>query len=176
MTSYSAYLSILYAQKLQRPNTRTQAIDWIYQNIPEGSKIILNVPRVWLNENKESIEFLKENNPFWFNARRNYLLTLDEDQYPKPNYFIYNLNYLNLEKLDFKKIKADYYIHMISADPTRELIYSGLLNKKLIAKFYPRKQFDATIQDPADAPINRPFTTLRTIDYLGPYVEIYKLK
>ena len=175
MTSYSAYMSILYAQKMQRPNTRIQAIDWIYQNIPSGSRIILDVPRIWLNESKESIEFLKENNPQWFNARREYLLTLNESQYPKPNYFIYNLDYLDLEKLDFEKIKADYYINIIQNDQNRELIASSLSNKELIAKFYPKEKFDDVIKDPADPPLNRPFTTLSSIDYLGPYVEIYKL-
>ncbi len=176
MISYSAYMSIFYAQKLLRPNTRIQAIDWIYQNIPTGSRIILDVPRVWLNESKEGIEFLKENNPQWFNARKKYLLTINEDQYPKPNYFIYNLSYLNLEKLNFEKIKADYYIHVILDDPKRELIYSSLLNKELIAKFYPREKFDDAIRDPADGSMSKLFTTLRSIDYLGPYVEIYKLK
>ncbi len=176
MTSYSAYMSILYAQKLLRPNTRIQAIDWIYQNIPSGSRIILDVPRVWLNESRESIEFLKENDPFWFNARREHLLTLDESQYPKPNYFIYNLYYLNLEKLDFEKIKADYYINIIRDDQNKRLIDLSQLDKELIAKFYPKEKFDDIIQDPADSPLNKSFTTLRLIDYLGPYVEIYKLR
>lgn len=176
MIGYSAYMSILYAQKQQRPNTRIQAINWIYQNIPSGSKIILDVHRVWLNENKESIKFLKENDPKQFNARRKHLLTLDESQYPKPNYFVYNLNYLNVEKMDFEKIKADYYFHIILDDPKRELIYSSLTNKELIIKFYPKEKFDNTIKDPADSPLEKPFATLRSIDYLGPYVEIYKLK
>lgn len=168
MTSYSAYMSILYAQKMQRPNTRIQAIDWIYQNIPSGSRIILDVPRVWLNESKESIEFLKENNPKWFNARRKYLVTLDENQYPKPNYFIYNLNYLNREKLNFETIKADYYIGVVPPN-------SNLPNKELIAKFYPREKFDDTIKDPASGLMSKLPTTLRSIDYLGPYVEIYRM-
>lgn len=175
LIGHSAYMSILYAQKLQRPNTRIQAIDWIYQNIPSGSRIILDVPRVWLNENKESIEFLKENNPKWFNARRKYLLTLDEDQCPKPNYFIYNLKYLDLEKLDFEKVKADYYIGNTRNDENKELINFILKNKKLETKFYPREKFNNAIKDPADSPIVNPFITLGSIDYLGPYVEIYKL-
>ena len=175
MIGYSAYMSILYAQKLQRPNTRIQAIHWIYQNIPTGSRIILDISRFWLNENKESIEFLKENNPRWFNVRRKYLLTLDESQYPKPNYFIYNLTYLNLEKLDFEKIKADYYIHLIRGDQKIEQIGSSMLNKELIAKFYPKEKFDDT-RSPIGSPLRETFATLKAIDYLGPYVEIYKLK
>ena len=146
MISYSAYMSILYAQKKQRLNTRIQSINWIYQNIPSGSRIILDVHRVLLNENKESIEFLIEDNPSQFNARRKYLLTLDENQYPKPNYFVYNLNYLNIEKLDFEKIKADYYIYTVRDIPDKKLIYSSLINKELIAKFYPQEKFDKTMK------------------------------
>jgi hypothetical protein len=47
--------------------------------------------------------------------------------------------------------------------------------KERIVKFYPRKEI-SNLPNLLNDPAGKPLVTLRSINYLGPYVEIYKIK
>jgi hypothetical protein len=173
ISGYSIYLSALYTAKLQKPDTRMQAVNWIYQNIPSGQKIILDIPYIYLNESKKSIEALKENNSFWLDSRRRYLLGLAEEVYPRPNYFILDLNRLDLDKIDLQQFKADYYVYRYWNGRERERAGTTSFKGRLAAKFYPQEKI-TDLPNLLNEP-SHPLSVLRSINYLGPYVEIWKI-
>ncbi len=173
--SYSFYISSAYALKLRRPDTRIQALNWIYKNFEPSSSIIMGEEYLELNETKESILFLKENNPSRVDTKRNHLLTLDEKEYPQPYYLVYHLGRLDSTKLDFQEIKPNYLIFSFWTKEIQKTINDYPYQKELIKKFYPKKEV-SDLGNLLNEPASRPFWTLNNIDYFGPYVEIYKLQ
>lgn len=172
---YSFYISILYTLKLQKPDTRIQAVGWINQNIESESSIIMGDKFIELNENKKSILFLKASNPSRMDAKRKYLLGLEEKDYPKPKYNVFHLGRLDRAKLDFSQIKADYLVVSFWNNQGKKAVDFFPYQKKLMARFYPSeevKDLSNLLNEPAETPL----AVLRSIKYLGPYVEIYKVQ
>lgn len=172
---YSFYLSASYSLKLRKNDTREQAVNWLYQNAAPHSKIILWDEYTEINENKESVLFLSENNPKRMDTKRKYLLNLDEVKYPRPNFFVYPLSRLDTSSFNLYETKAD-YLFFTFWDKKEEREYKDRFQKKeLVAKFYPKSDVSDIPNLLNDATAN-PFYNLNRLDYFGPYVEIYKLE
>lgn len=168
---YSIYPYYLYQRILWKKDTRIQAMEWIEKNIPAGSVVILDVRNTYLNENKASIEIIKEKSPFWLNVKERYLLTLSESQYPQPAYLVLDRNHLLAEAIDFSEISSGYYAFDFWNQEERSKLPLPE-NATLIVSFYPRTDIlpiHNILQDP-----RFPRKTLSLIERIGPYVEIYK--
>lgn len=172
---YSVYLTVSYTRKLQKPDTRVQAREWIYQNIKPESLIIVADKHLELNENKESILFLKENNPSRLDVKRKYLLALDESGYPEPKYNVLNPGRIDFSKVNLENISPDYVVFSFWEEGDKKDIDFFPYDKELVRKFYPQENV-SDLNNILNEPATRPFKTLRGINYLGPYVEIYKIK
>lgn len=172
--SYSFYLSISYSLKLRKNDTRQQAVNWFYANAAPNSKIILWDEYTEINESKESVFFLSQNNFKRMDTKRKYLLNLDKDKYEKPNFFVYPLSRLDTGKFNLYEIKADYLFFTFWDKKEEEEYKNRFLNKELIVKFYPKDEF-SDIPNLLNDATAKPFYNLRRFIFLGPYVEIYKL-
>jgi hypothetical protein len=174
-SSYSLTSSLLYSVKLLKPYTVRQGVEWIYQNVPQGSRVVSDI---YLNSNKESIRFLEKHNMFgWMDTRKKYLLGLKEEKYPKPNYFLIDLNLTNVAALPAEEKKADYalvFFYNKGNESEKMAVLNELKgNRKLIAAFYPRGQkvFTKSLLN------MEPHFFLKNIwetKFIGPNVEIYK--
>lgn len=175
IAAYGLYAGLKYTYLLQKNDTRNDVVEWIYNNAPRDSAIILDVPFLTLNGNKDSILYLKEKNPFWLNTRDEYLLTLSDADFPADSYFILNLSYIQSETIDFSKFQSGYYIFEFWGPEdrlARRLTF--LPSARLEASFYPSKTIVAIhnlLQDPS-----KPIMLLDKIQRLGPYIEVYKFE
>lgn len=176
MFGYSSMISVLYTFKLQRGYTLSKGLEWVYKNIPTGSRIVSGT---YITPNKESLGFLKTHNRFnWFDTRKSYLMSLNDGRYPEPNYFILNPGFTDLSSLSDEEKKAN-YIFVAFYDKEGEKIRKEFFNfingeKELIFKIYPTEDKDG-IKELINYQPHFLLTTLFKIKYVGPYVEIYKV-
>lgn len=171
---YSLFVDLKYSFLLLRKDTRNEAIDWIYKNISGGSSILFGIDTVYLNNNRDGIIYQKEKNGFWTNTRDEYLLTLADEDFPKPNYFVFDLNHLPPDAIDLSKFTNGYYVKNFWGRGGEEaFILPDSIKKELIASFYPRDNIEYShnlLQDPS-----APVRALLGLKNLGPYVEIYRI-
>jgi len=163
---------------LLKPNTYVMAKQWVENNLSNG-EMIINFEldnRLILNENKESLILLSEFMPKSVSARERYLLTLDEKEYPQPNYFIL----YRPEKMpeDFLiKNKFNYLIINWWDKKEKEILEEKITklnyNLELIQKFHPNEA-GVDLTDLVNE-MRRPLQLLKNIRYTGPYIEIYKI-
>lgn len=183
MVGYSSIGSVLYTFKLRRGYTLSQGIEWVYKNIPAGSRIVSGT---YLTPNKESLEFLKTHNQLnWFDTRKSYLMSLNDIDYPKPSYFILNPVLTDLSTLSDKEKTADYifvafFDYNDEAEKSRKEFFGFVPGgKELIKKIYPADRPSAGEKIGVPDLINyQPHFFLKTlfkIKYLGPNVEIYRV-
>ncbi|MEK9175352.1 MAG: phospholipid carrier-dependent glycosyltransferase [Patescibacteria group bacterium] len=170
--SYSIALDTLYFTALQKPYTESSAIEWIYKNIPERSKIVSGA---YITPNKAAIDFLRSHSG-WADSRKMYLASLPDAQYPHPDYFVIESNLLDITKLTAQEREVDYlYIRYYNRDHLAENHLELFPDRKLVVSFYPKE----TVED-----ISNPFNMdargslleyFWSLEALGPYTEIYRI-
>lgn len=173
---YSFAVVSLYTLKLLRPYTLSQSVDWVYKNVPSGKRIVSDI---YLNRNKEAVKFLAQNNKFqWVDIKNQRLLTLEEEKYPKPNYFVIEPDLTDVFLLPLFERKADYFLVSFYNDKKEKEKYQMLEafpgKKKLVAKFYPTENKK---EDTKDLLNFDPHWVLKSVlknKYVGPHVEIYE--
>ncbi|MBU1255583.1 hypothetical protein KKH35_01790, partial [Patescibacteria group bacterium] len=163
---------------LLKPNTYVLAKNWIESNLP-GGEMIINFEldnRLILNENKESLILLSEFMPKSVSARERYLLTLDEKEYPQPNYFIL----YRPEKMPENFLSQNQFNYLITYwwtnqenEIAKEKISKLNYNLELIQRFYPN-EVGIDLTDLVNE-MRQPLQLLKNIRYTGPYIEIYKI-
>ena len=175
ISAYPIVSSLFYSLKFLKPYTVVEGIDWVYANIPQGSKVVSGI---YLNTNKEGIRFGEKYNKYgWVDTRKKYLLELGEQEYPKPNYFLINPNITDVYSLPKEEKKADYFfITFYSKEKEAEQLkamneFTG--KKELIAKFYPKKE-KTDIKNLLGFETQWVAKSVFEVKNLGPYVEIYK--
>lgn len=175
IVAYSVISSFLYSSKFLKPYTVVQGIDWAYANIPQGARIVSGI---YLNTDKEGIKFGEKYNKYsWVDTRKKYLLGLDEQEYPKPNYFLINPNITDVYNLPKEEKKADYFfITFYNKEKEAEQLktmneFEG--KKELIAKFYPKER-KTDMKNLLGFEPQWVGKSVFEIKNLGPYVEIYK--
>lgn len=175
ISGYSIAASSLYSYKLLKPYTVSHGTEWIYDNIPSGSRI---VSAIYLNSDKESVKFGEQYNKFdWIDTRKKHLLALDDQKLPKPNYFLINPNITDVYTLPEKEKKADYFIitfyNKEKEDEQRKMLSEFRGEKELVAKFYP-KENKAEIKNLLNFEPQWIVKSALEIKNIGPNVEVYK--
>lgn len=173
---YSLFSGVLYSSKTLKPHMASQAIEWAYDNIPSGSRIVSDY---YLNSNKESIGLLSKYNKFgWLDSRKKLLLEMPDEKYPQPNYFLIDTNLTDTDSLPVEEKRADYfliYFYDKQEESAKREIMDEFLpqQKELVAKFYPKEEKVDT-GDMVNFETQWILSNLWETKYLGPYVEIYK--
>lgn len=165
-------LDFFYVRGMLATDTAVQAKEWAESVMPEGSRVITNI---YFMNNKAGLEFLRDHNSYnWIDSRNKYLLSLPDAQYPHPNYFVYDLNYLRDASIFRKDLPVDFIVYSYYFKEVKtETIDSLPYHKELLKTFYPK-------QEVSDVPnlygnLSHPYSYLPFVDNLGPYVEIYKV-
>ena len=174
------YLPVLWDYKLIQPSTRLLTRDWVYRNLPSGTRIINLDPDLKLNLDRQSIENIKKYNPKILTKKNVYLLASDDGDYPRPNYYILNSDYFDQVPGDFsEENKFQYLIIRWWNNQERNLQLKkieeiGLISKLgLLVKFYPADKL-TNLTNLANN-MRKPFLLLNAINKTGPYIEIYKI-
>ena len=163
---------------LIKPNTFVLAKQWIETNLPQGEKIInygLDY-RLALNENKQSVIDISKYTPALMDARRRYLLSIDERAYLQPNYYIlYRPDKRPQEFLDeteFNYLIVHWWDRQ-GIERIKEEIALLDYRLELVKGFYPNQSMVDLTNLANNA--ERPLWLLNNIQYTGPYIEIYKI-
>lgn len=175
ISGYSIAASAPYSYKLLKPYTVSQGVEWVYNNIPNGSRI---VSAIYLNSDKESVKFGERYNKFnWVDTRKKHLLSLDDQGLPKPNYFLINPNITDIYTLPEEEKKADYFMITFYSeekeDEQRAMMSEFRGERELVAKFYPKEEKEE-IKNLLNFEPQWIVKNILDVRYIGPYVEIYK--
>lgn len=167
-----------WSASLLKPNTFVLAKQWVENNLPDGESII-NFEldnRLVLNENKKSLLLLSEFMPGAVSARERYLLTLDEKNYPYPNYYIL----YRPEKMPEDFLSQNQFNYLIvywwnekEKNTVEKKIAKLNYDLELVQGFYPNEA-GIDLTDLVNE-MRQPLQLLTSIRYTGPYIEIYKI-
>jgi len=174
----SVLASVSYSYKLLKPYTISAGIDWFYENVPEGKRVVSS--SIYLNKNKESVEFLKKYNvENWVDIRNALVLSIDDNKLPRPNYFVIETDLSDVYSLPESEQKADYALIFFypktgrHSEEERYAILDIFGERERIAYLYPKGEK----QGMKNFFNLEPHFFLKNIleaKSLGPNVEIYK--
>lgn len=170
-----------------KDSTQDLAGKWIKNNINSDEVIALeSYSRLRLDPSRKSLEKRIELfGPDSLGQRDQFLLSLDEKDYPKDTLtvfplFIFKENYDKIN--EFLKKETDYLILGYSAskpgiDPPQDTIYqiSSSLNKQLVQRFIPFKNESSRRISKFPLDIENPIIDLWSYERMGPVIEIYKI-
>lgn len=177
---FSAYTPILWDYKLIQPTTWVVAQNWIYSNLPSDARIINFDTAIPINENRESVEDAKTYTPNFLTKKRGYLLSVSDDKYPKPNYYVLTpSNYRDGIPKEILDEGFDYAL-MIWWDRNRyEKVMADArifnLKEDNLIKIFPEGADADTFSRDIDS-TRRPLYNLKKMDHVGPVIAIYKLR
>lgn len=170
---------LMWNYRLVQPSTITAARSWIYDNLPSGERIMNFDNLLELNENKQAIEDIK-NSTAQFTKKRAYLLSLDETDYPKPNYYMYYYAYDQTSSKDLLNKKYDYLIigWWDRSDFEQKLAGLNKLNLKQRLVLYKTFPEGATENNYSTslADLENPIFELFKLKQTGPTIFIYKME
>ena len=167
--------------KLSLPDTRTQAIKWIYQNLPEHSKIISSsLTNDAINQDREVLRLMQKTAPQKLNIRQRTLLTSAGNKFPRPYYFAWDARDLGLESVPenfFRDQDFAYYLRTDwGAEPPYDLALEKIFkNKELVVAFDPYPKSNEGEFGSLHNMLN-PWPSLFTAHSFGPLVEIYRVE
>ena len=175
---FSLYLPIMLDYAILRPSSVVEADSWIRNNIPSGSKIVnigLTLP---FNENRESIGDIKKYNPEFLTKRQNYMLFMDEENYPTPNYYVLDTGiYKDGVPQEILNTDFDYVViswHSGGYDSALNKAKSYGIQEKNLLRTFPSDATPDGFSDNIEA-IRKPLFNLRKVTHNGPAVAIYAL-
>ena len=82
---YPVYLAILWDYRVIQPSTQVLAQEWIHNHLPQGARIANFDTAISINETRRSIEDVSMYASDFLLRKQAYLLSIDDDKYPKPN-------------------------------------------------------------------------------------------
>jgi len=172
------FMPFYWDLSLLKPNTFVLAKKWVETNLSSSESIISFEldNRLVLNENKQSLALLSQFTPGMISARERHLLTLDEKEYPQPNYFIIYRpetmpkGFLSQNQFNYLII---YWWNKKGKDIVGEKIAKLDYNLELVQGFYPNEA-GVDLTDLVNE-MRQPLQLLRNIRYTGPYIEIYEI-
>ena len=187
---FEAVQAVRLVQLMKRPYSRDEAALWIEENIPASEIIVFQNIFPNLVPNKESIEYQLSHNPDKSSLSRQsqFLLTLNEKDYPKNSKTIVDFNLLvgyNQDSVSktykyFKGFQPDYLVlssRSLNIDKTKYYPEYQIAQKQgqLIKSFAPFKksQPSRTLNFPSG--LDNALIDLWAVKQLGPTVEVYKL-
>ncbi|MFA4833284.1 MAG: glycosyltransferase family 39 protein [Patescibacteria group bacterium] len=174
------YAPLLWDYKLIQPSTRILAKGWIYKSLSEDTKIINLDSYFSLNENRKTIEDLKRYNSADVTKKRNFLLSLDETEYPRPNYYIFEAAGFENIPEEISDKDFDYIVMSWWNNDDYKIWHkkiSSLIGDKkveLIKRFPKDAAENSFIIDLANNMI-KPYYFLPKLKQNGPVVDIYRI-
>ena len=176
---YPMYLAVLWDYWSIQPSASVLAQEWIHNNLPQGARIVNFNNGILINENRKSMEDAKTYTPDFFLRSQDYLLSIDDDKYSKPNYYILMMsNYREGVPAEVLNNNFDYAVvtwwnqtHYARAmEDARQFD----LKEENLIKIFPSGATSNTFS--VDLEIWRhPFYNLRKMNHIGPVVAIYRL-
>lgn len=178
--SASVYLPLLFDYRLMQQTTAQAFMRWLPAHIPAGARIVSFNPLLPIPENRASIEVTKEHNPSFLLRRQAYLLTLPDEEYPAPSYFLFQPA-LYAGALPVEIDRRQFAYAVLSWDDAESYtdIMSrareyGVTEERRIAVFPDGATKDTKSGDPES--IRNPLGNLPRMTHAGPVIGVYKLK
>ena len=176
----SVYLPLLFDYRLMQETTEQQFMRWLPAHIPAGAKIVSFNPLFPIPENRASIELTKKFNPAFLLRRQEYLLTLPDEEYPAPNYFVVQpTRYADGVPAEIDRKQFAYAVlswddpetYADAFDHAREF---GVTEEQRVAVFPEGATKEMRGGDPEN--IRRPLVALPRMTHTGPVIAVYKLR
>lgn len=179
-------MSVWFDAKLLKGDTRTAAVDWIYENLPEDSKVLVfSFTNEVVNQNQEVLEVMRKTAPGELNTRQRLLLQSPDALYPRPKFFAWDLRDIGQEKVPpdfFKDQQFKYYLRTDFGGKDQgyydQIIEDQFAEKKPLARFSPFHEGRGTTPENFGNVHNMtaPLRALREAEQFGPIVEIYEIQ
>lgn len=177
----SLYTISSWSLIIRQKSTNEMAQEWVYENLPENSKILVNqrTGQFFLEKNEEYLVFIKEAlGEDELTQRQKFILNLSKETRPSPAYFVVRTDLLHSDEWGgiFRDYEFDYYIAIhrekdIPVPETTQMLEDRELIKIFKPSFMAGKNIENLVND-----IRRPFEILPKIqDIHGNTIEIYKL-
>ena len=169
---------LIWDYRLVQPGARLAARDWIYDNIPPGSRIVNFESLLELNENRLSLTDMEKFASNLYTKKRAYLLSRPEAEYPQPNYYVLYYDYFSDLPEVLRSKKYDYLI--ISWHDKQQLklrLDQAKLFKSqpvLLKRFPESANENSRYQDLRD--MKQPIITVITDKIYSPVIDIYQLR
>jgi hypothetical protein len=169
LVGYSLYVTSSYVTLLLKPDTRTLALEWIHEQVPEGAGIYTHVQYFDLPKSKEAIRAYERIRPEALREKDRLAVTLPDETFPHPSYFVIDSQYAGLEGTAIRDFRYDYIVVGFKLPAERIEIPPDF---ELAATFYPADP-EQPLDDLLLAPDNI-LTAVGAVSHLGPHIEIYK--
>ncbi len=176
----SFYIAVKWSLVIRQKNTYELAKQWIYENFPADSKILIN-GKFFLNPNNEYLVFKKENfGSDSLTQRESYIFNDFPKEYLQNSYFPLETGQIKAADIDYilKKYSFDYYIAIDDGAnaPVHHSWTKLLKTAQLIKKIEPSYENGVLAENIIVMPM-KPFTTLPNINgAYGDAIMIYKIK
>jgi hypothetical protein len=180
----SLALGVWFDAGLLRGDTRTDAVAWVYEQLPPGSRIVAySHTNEVINQNREVLEVISEVVPERLDTRMRTLLASPAQTYPAPAYFAWDVRSIppkDLPKGFFKTHEFTYYLKTDwGTDPEEALVdlEAEIASRRLVARFSPLRSegsFNRFNLGSAHNMVN-PIASALKMNRLGPIVEVYEV-
>lgn len=171
----SLYIIFSWSLLIRQKSTDEQAQQWIIENLPNNSKILIEQLnghwRIFIEKNKENISFIKENlGESALTERQKFILNLSEGKRPSPAYFLIATDFASEDKWNelFRNYKFDYYVFI-----GEKFVMPEFGMGKLLKSFEPDNELNI---DNLLTDVFEPFKMLPKFNNThGSLINIYKL-
>ncbi|MEK7120224.1 MAG: hypothetical protein AAB824_01660, partial [Patescibacteria group bacterium] len=173
---FSLIINIRYDLLLTRSDTRILAKNWIEQNIPSGSSILVNFSQLRIPQTKESIQNQKVLLPASLRSYDQAYLNSDLKN-QDPQYFVLNSRFLAGDQGALYNLKSWYAFDYLAferqkSDPLGDFENKMVFGRFEIKRFYPSVAL--TGEDFTGNFIGGVWNFFKVQNF-GPEVDIYKL-
>lgn len=172
-------LPIIWDYRMIQPGARLAARDWIYKNIPSDSRIINFDSRLELNENKACLADIEKFAGGFYTKKRAYLLSMPEEKYPWPDYYVLNYTYFNGLPKELLDKKYNYLlVPWSNKDELKNKLDQAKIFKSALTlvKRFPESADENSLSATMREDMLKPIWTILTVKTRGPILDIYKLK
>lgn len=179
----SLYGPVLFDLRMALPSTRLMARDWIFENIPSGSRIVTFEEPISLPENTQTLRDIETHVPYFMTKKRAYLLAAPESAtVSSPVYYVLTPNYFR-NGIPTELLSAPYdYVVISWWTPNerylrlKELEQLGFTGKLELSRRFPDNATEETESIDLPNNIRAPLFRLHRLQQNGPTIEVYQLR
>jgi len=172
-------IPLIWNYRMVQPSTRLAARDWVYKNISPGSSIINFDSRLELNENKFSLADIKKFAGSYYTKKRIYLLSMPEEKYPWPNYYVLNYTYFNGLPKELLDKKYDYLLVPWNNRQDLKIVLDKVKifkSELTLIKRFPESAGENSQAADMREDMPMPILAIFKVKIKGPILDIYKLE
>jgi len=179
------FMGFWFDARLLKEDSREQALNWLYQNLPENSRVLVySLTNEIVNQNRAVLDALRKNFPKELDTRQRTLLAGDDALYPSPKYFAWDARDISLDRLPKNFLKNHSFQYYVITDwqnsVQREFeaeLAKLLAEKKLLVEFNPFGRTEFSKHDISSLHnMLYPIRSLISSERMGPAVRIYEVK